>query len=85
MCLTSIYLRAHYRTIKEVLGWRKSHAQKILLLLVESGVVLPVIQLFYFIGYILPIISTAPSEDAAETLVMDTAQILWQASSVSVF
>ncbi|KAF9053986.1 hypothetical protein BDP27DRAFT_649728 [Rhodocollybia butyracea] len=44
---------AHHRTMREVPAWRKSCAERILLLLVESGAIFLVIQLFYMIGGIL--------------------------------
>ncbi|KAF9071319.1 hypothetical protein BDP27DRAFT_1322321 [Rhodocollybia butyracea] len=44
----------YYRTMRELSTWRKSHVQKTLFFLIESGAIFLVIQLFSLIGLILP-------------------------------
>ncbi|KAF9072020.1 hypothetical protein BDP27DRAFT_1321306 [Rhodocollybia butyracea] len=70
---------AHYRTMREVSVWRKSHVQKILLFLVESGAIFLFIQLFALSAAILSSITV--ENTVTFDLVINTAQEVWFASA----
>ncbi|KAF9071294.1 hypothetical protein BDP27DRAFT_1322279 [Rhodocollybia butyracea] len=73
---------AHYRTIRKVSVWRKSHVQKILLFLMESGAVFLAIQLLALIGLVL-VVSPLPAVQDLDTitLVGNIGEQVWQASA----
>ncbi|KAF9071308.1 hypothetical protein BDP27DRAFT_1322310 [Rhodocollybia butyracea] len=73
---------AHYRTAREVSVWRKSHAQKVLFFLMESGAVFLVIQLFSLIGMSLSLSPPLAGKKLTTIfLFADAGQDVWEASA----